>query len=287
MKTGKEKKSQWIQERQIGGHLLKDPVMDYHVYEMTDAEKRIYSLIALVVGGFVGLIFYGGLFKVGGEATIWTWLANLGVFLTTGILAVVIFLPMRTEQLLEKRQKELRSQFRDMLQILTNSLVTGTVDRAFHSACKSMEKQYSKSAYITKELNQIDASASNDGIPLEDLLEDFAKRSGVEDIEDFSNVFKVTRRSGGNIANIMRSTHSIIGEKMEIEDEITSKMKSNQLELNVIMVSPFVIVAFLRFGNASFGERFTTPSGLLASTVGICLFIFAWYLGQKIVKSVR
>lgn len=288
MRIWKEQKPQWIEERMIGGRLLTEPVMDYHVYEMSGREKLLYGLLAFVAGGFVGLLFYGGLFKVDGEASLWTWIANLVIFFVIGVIAVIVFLPMRTSQLLDKRQKTLRAQFRDMLQILTNSLSSsGTVNDAFHNAYKSMREQYSESAYITRELEQILAASTHGNIKLEDMLDDFAKRSGVEDIEDFCNVFKVARGPGANIGEIMRNTHSIIGEKMEIEDEITSKMQSNQLELNVIIISPIFITAFLRFGNSSLGSRFTSQSGLIASTVAICMFLFAWYLGQRIVKSVR
>ena len=294
MKIGrKERASQWIERREIGGQQINERVMDYHVYEMTNAEKLLYSLAAIVAGGFVGLLFYGGLFKENGQATLLTYLCNAGVFLLAGMIGAAVFLPMRKEQLLEKRRKELRSQFRDMLQSLTNSLMAGsTVNDAFNSALKSMRErnsagQYAKSPYIMWELDQMVAESTHANIKLEDMLEDFAKRSGVEDIEDFSNVFRVARGPGGNIREIMNNTQNIIGEKMAIEDEITSKMQSNRLELNVIIVSPIVIVAFLRFGNGAFGEKFTTPSGLIASTIGIIMFLAAWYLGQWIVRSVR
>ena len=283
----KARQEQWIRERNIGGHLLTEPVMDYHVYEMSGREKTLYTLGAMLAGGIAGLLFYGGMFKENGTATLWTWLADAAVFMLAGIVAAAVYLPMRRDQLLEKRRKQLRQQFRDMLQILTNSLSAGaTVNDAFNSSLKSMVEQYSKTAYITRELDQMVATSTHANIRLEDLLDDFAKRSGVEDIEDFGNVFRVARGPGGDIGEIMRNTHAIIGEKMEIEDEIASKMQSNRLELNVIMVAPFGIVAFLRFGGA-FGEKFTSPSGLIASTVGIVLFITAWYIGQWIVKSVR
>ena len=53
-------------------------------------------------------------------------------------------------------------------------------------------------------------------IPIEALLSNFAQRSGVEDIENFANVFATCYRKGGNIKEIIKNTAEIIGDKIEI-----------------------------------------------------------------------
>lgn len=280
-KNKEEPRPQWVMSP------INETVLDYHVYEMSVAEKLFYSIVAFVVGGAVGLLFYGGLFKRDGEATTATLISNAVVFIVVGLIAVRFFLPMRVQQLLKKRQHDLRTQFRNMLESLTASLTSGsTVLDAFTSAWSDMKNQYSETAYITVELDQIVIAARNN-IDIEVMLDSLAKRSGVEDIEDFSNVFRVARAPGGNVANVMRQTHDIIGDKMTIEDEITSKMSSNQLELNVIMLAPIMIVGMLRFSSGSFADNLTSPAGVIATTVGIVFFYLAYRLGQNIVNSVR
>lgn len=276
-----EPRPQWVQSP------INEAVLDYHVYEMGTAEKLLYGILAFVIGGAVGLLFYGGMFKRDGEPTNATIIANFAVFVVVGLIVARIFLPMRTEQLLRKRQHDLRTQFRDMLESLTASLSAGsTVLDAFASAWDDMRNQYSETAYITMELDQIVTAAKNN-IDIEMMLDSLAKRSGVEDIEDFSNVFRVARGPGGNIANVMRQTHDIIGDKMTIEDEITSKISSNRLELNVIMLAPIMIVGMLRFSSGSISENMTSPIGIAATTVGIVMFCIAYRMGQNIVNSVR
>lgn len=274
-------------EQQWAVNPINEQVLDYRVYVMNGTEKIMYSLLAFACGGMAGLLFYGGLFKKDGVPTIMTYLANLSVFVMIGLVAVAIFLPMRRRQLLRKRTKDLRAQFRDMLSSLTASLSAGnTVLDSFFHAQKDMENQYGNTAYISTELDTIVRAARNN-IDLETMVEDLAKRSGIEDIEDFANVFRVARGPGGNISSVMRQTHDIIGEKMAIEDEIASKMHSNEMELNVIMVAPIFIIAFLRFSSGTFSENFSKPSGVLATTVGLALFALAYIMGRKIVTSVR
>ena len=260
------------------------PMLNYHAYVMSAGEKLLYSLAAFLVGGFVGLLFYGGLFKNGGVATSMAFISKVVVFVVVGCVAVKLFLPIRTTQLLEKRRKTLRLQFRDMLESLTTSLASGsTVLQAFDDAYNDMRMQYSDQAYITVELFQI-SEARRNNVNLVVMLNDFAKRSGIEDIEDFANIFSIGDSSGGRINDIVRQTHSVICEKMQIENEIDSKMSANRLELNIITCAPILIVAMLKFSNQTFAENFATPVGVIAMTVGVVLFVVAYRMGQKIVN---
>lgn len=280
-KEKKEKKSQWTTNP------LNEKAMDYHVYEMTTGEKLVSGMIAFVVGGLVSMIFYGGLFKQEGTATLYTYISDVSIFCIVGLVAAIAFISIRRKQLLEKRHNDLRAQFRDMLESMTASLAAnGTVQDAFISAYNDMKIQYSDNAYITKELEQM-VYATRNNVPLEDMIDDFAKRSGIDDVKDFADVFRVSRGPGGNMSNVMRQTHSIIGDKMAIEDEIDAKINSNKLELNIIMVAPFLIVAMLRFTNPTFAESFVTLKGVLVSTAALILFYISYLLGQKIIDGAR
>ena len=74
---------------------------------------------------------------------------------------------------------------------------------------------------------------------------------------------------------------------MQIEDEITSKMSSNQLELNIIMVAPVLIVGMLRLSNQTFAENFASPMGVVVITIGLGLFYLAYRMGRGIVDEVK
>ena len=88
-------------------------VLNYGVYVMKPSEKLTYSLLTFIVGGVVGLIFYGGLFKADGRATMLTTISNLVVFLLVGLLAIKYFLPTIAESLRKKRMEKLKKQFCD------------------------------------------------------------------------------------------------------------------------------------------------------------------------------
>lgn len=174
----KEKVSQWTTNP------LNEKVLDYHNYEMTKSESVLYFVAAFLVGGVVSQFFYGGLFQEDGVPTLLTYISNSAAFVIVGLLVGKVFLPVRSRQLAEKRRDTLRRQFRDMLESLTASLAANsTVRDAFSSAYTDMCMQYSDDALISKELDQF-RRAEQINVTLNVMMDDFAKRSGVEEIQD-------------------------------------------------------------------------------------------------------
>lgn len=273
----KEKVSQWTTNP------LNEKVLDYHNYEMTKSESVLYFVAAFLVGGVVSQFFYGGLFQENGVPTLLTYISNSAAFVIVGLLVGKVFLPVRSRQLAEKRRDTLRRQFRDMLESLTASLAANsTVRDAFSSAYTDMCMQYSDDALISKELDQF-RRAEQINVTLNVMMDDFAKRSGVEEIQDFNNVFQVCYGPGGNMSRVINQTHDIICERMEVEDEIQAKIHANEMELNIIMLAPVLIVALMRSANETFAQNLASPVGVAAVTGALVLFAIAYIWGQKII----
>lgn len=276
-KPKKEPVSQWMTNP------LNEQVLDYHNYEMTQGEQVLYFILAFLIGGVVSQFFYGGLFQEDGVPTLLTYISNAVAFVIVGLLVGKVFLPVRSRQLAEKRRDTLRRQFRDMLESLTASLAANsTVRDAFSSAYTDMCMQYSDDALISKELDQF-RRAEQINVTLDVMMDDFAKRSGVEEIQDFNNVFQVCYGPGGNMSRVINQTHDIICERMEVEDEIQEKIHANEMELNIIMLAPVLIVALMRSANKTFAQNLASPVGVAAVTGALVLFAISYIWGQKII----
>lgn len=278
----KKKKVKLI-EYQYVNSLINNPVMDYRVYVMNPMEKIIVSIALIIIGGLVGLVFYGGLFKSDGEATLATYISNLIFFMIVGLYARKMFLPIYKNSRLKKRQDKLRKQFRDMMESLSASLSSGSnVLNAFNSALIDLKMQYTESDYIIIELQEIiDCMGSN--VNAEEAMHFFGERSGIEDIQTFADVFEICYRRGGDMKRIVRRTYDVISDKMAINDEIETKLTSNKMQHNAMSVMPIAVVALLRVTNASFAESFATVQGVLVNTVAIVIFVSAYKYGKKII----
>lgn len=257
-------------------------VMNYRVYVMTPSEKLLYSLLLLAVGGAVGLVFYGGLFKENGEATLMTMVSNVVVFVLIGSFAIKNFLPVITESLRKKRIDKLKKQFVDFASALTNALAGGmNMNDSLNAVYNDLQTQYSEEAFIVHEVSEMINGVHNN-IPVETMLEDFGNRSGIPDILNFATVFATCYRTGGDIKSIVRRTTEIISEKIMISSEIETAMTSNKMQMNIMNVLPIVIVFMMRMMSQEFADSFSTVIGVIGLTVSAGLTIVAYKMGKKI-----
>lgn len=257
--------------------------INYRVYYMKPLEKILTFLAAFIVGALIGYLFYGGIGKDEfGQATTVTRILNLLIPGIVGIVAGKLFVPMRVQSIIKKRSTELSHQFRDMLEALTTSLGAGkNVNDSFLSVFDDLKIQYEPDAYILKELEVI-ISGIHNNVPIENVLEDFGIRSGNEDILSFANVFKVSYRKGGNIKDIIRNTHSILSDKMEIAEEIETLVTSNKTEQYIMIVMPVALIGVIKMMSPEFAANFVTPTGIISTTISIIIFVVAYLVGRSV-----
>ena len=187
---------------------------DYHVYTMTLRDRLLAFVIGAAGAAIVMHIFFGNVF------------VDLLAMVVTGIVAQKIYRKM----MIERIKNKLTIQFKDMLDSVTSSISAGKVAQAaFMDAEKDMRLQYGEDSYIFRELHKINIGLCNN-LTIETILSDFGRRSGVEDIESFANVFVIANRQGGNIKTILTETKSILCDKIEIgnKDHARSDKESAQ-----------------------------------------------------------
>lgn len=263
---------------------LNTPMINYKTYSMGKVERLLVTLVVFVLGGLVGLVFYEGLFKVDGYYTVATYISNVFFFTLMGVVAAVVFIPVYKKNRIEKRNAELRMQFRDLLEALVSSFSTGSnVSNAFNAALDDLRRQYKEDDYIVLELEEI-VGASHQGFGIDAMLKDFATRSGDEDISSFADVFAVCYRQGGSMTAIIHQTRDVLGEKMAVSDEIRTKLTSNKMQLNVMSLMPVGVIILMRLLNQAIAQGFATPQGVIVNTVAIALFLGAYLFGQRIVE---
>lgn len=281
----KKKKKEKVVEPQYYMSATNIPTYNYRVYNMPFYEKVLYFLLAFVVGALVGYLFYGGIgVDEFGEPTKLTWILNIIISSVVGLIAGKLFVPIRTEQIKEKKKKKLNSQFRDMLEAFTSSLSAGkNVIDSFYTIYEDLKIQYEEDASILKELEVIISGIANN-VDIEELLLDFGERSGNDDIKSFANVFKISYRKGGDIKETIRITHSILTDKMAIEEDIETVVTSSKTEQNIMVVMPIVLIGMIKSMSADFAANFVTFTGIISTTVAIGLFVLVYYIGKEILN---
>lgn len=271
------------QEPQFIPSALNTPMLNYRTYIMDGREKIVTFLMAFVVGGAVGLIFYGGQFRDDdGMATTATSICNAFLFLVAGSVSGVVFFPLRRQQLQKKRKMQLTQQFRAFLETLTVSLSSGmNMTESLTGAYNDLKMQYSDDAYMVCEVAEM-LSGIRNNVSIESMMKSLGDRSEIDDIKNFAIVFSVCFQAGGNLKDIVRRTNSIISEKIEISQEIETAIASNKTQFTFMMCIPVVLIMLFRMMSSEFAASFATGAGVAANTVAIGIFLAAYKIGQKI-----
>lgn len=244
-------------------------LIDYDIYVMTHRERLLYTLLAAVAIFIVGMIFY-----------------------QRPILALLLslfslkFPKIRTAQIIRKRKQTLNTQFKDMLYALSSSMSAGrSLEMAFQDALCDLEVIYpDPETPIMQETTYILRCISMN-MTVEDAISQFAARAHIEDIQNFADVIRICKRSGGNLIEVIRSTSQMITDKIETKNEIETVITAKKFESRIMTCTPIVMVAVLSAASPDYMKPvFTTVVGAVVMTVAIVLFVVSFFIGEKIME---
>ena len=260
-------------------------MINYKVYKMSVNEKSLYFILAFVVGAAVAYLFYGGIGKDDyGNPTLLTYILDIVIMALVGFITSKLFMPIRKDQIIDARKKTLRKQFIDLLDSLATSISSGkNVPNAFVAAREDLLVQYQPDAYIVQEVDNIISGIQNN-LDVGAMLLNFGERSGIKDIRTFGRVFETAYSKGANLKDVVRNSHLILSNKCEIEAEIETKVASSKNEQMIMIIMPIILVAMLKMSGGDFSQNFTTPMGIICTTIAIGAFVGAYFLGRKILK---
>ena len=186
----------------------------------------------------------------------------------------------------ERRDKrELSGQFREALAAIITALKAGySSENAFAECRREMSFQFGEKAMITVEMERILRGMEN-RIPLEKLLVEFASRWEIEEISEFSEVFAIARRSGGNLPEILNRTASLIRDRMEIDTEIDLLLSSRRFEQKIMDSVPFFIIFYLGISTEGFFDvLYHNAAGAVFMTGCLAAYLIAILLSDKIME---
>lgn len=244
---------------------LLDGAIDYRVYHMNFGEKVQTFVIGAIVTAIVMYIFYE------------RWYVSL----FTCIIGGFVYIPMRQKRKLEKRKHTLTLQFKEMLESVKSSLGSESVYDAFMKAKSDLAIQFPEDAYIMQELTLL-IQGTMLKMRLEDILMNFAERSGVEDIFNFATIFKTCYRRGGNMQEIVSRCITIINEKIEVNMEIETMIAGQKNEQNILLVLPVVFVVMLKAMGGM--VDLNSSMGIISMTIAIIIFIAAYGISRKVMR---
>lgn len=240
-------------------------MIDYGRYELS----RVERILAIAIGAGACALLVGVMYG--------TWIMSC-LAAPLGLLY-----PKRYAQALCRRRKnKLRQQFKEALHALSSLLSAG---RSVENAFLYLEQDlalllgHTKSD-LMKELGVI-ANRLRNGDPLDVPLQDFARRSDLAEVRSFADVITICKKAGGDMIEVVRNTSQFIGEKLDVELEVSVLIAQKRFESRIMMAMPYLFVGMLGFVASDYMEPIHQGFGwVLLTVVFIALLGCSWWMGR-------
>lgn len=242
------------------------PAIRYDNYRLSRREWLLAAAKGTLLSGVAAYTFYHSIIA-------WGTLFPLG-----------LLFPLYERQQLKKRRLEhLAWEFQECARLLAASLSAGySIENAFANSTKELMLLYGKEGLMLPEMRRMDAQIRNNH-SAEAVLTEFAKRSGVEDIRNFAQVFQAARRSGGQLAEILRNTSEILHEKARLKEELRTLTAAKQFEQRIMNLIPFFLIWYLNLTSPGFLDlMYETIPGNIVMTVCLGIYLAAFAMAEKI-----
>lgn len=239
----------------------------YYICNMKKSAHILVYVIASILASVVVYLFYH----------------IIPIAVVGGFIIGIFLEKLYADSTIKKRQKQLRLQFRDFLESMAVAARAGNVEvKAIKSAAQDLRLSYSEQSDIVREIDNIIVQYEGGGIAIKDLFQDFADRSHLPDVQSFATIYSVIEGKSDRFGDIVVQTHEIIGQKIEVEQEIETGITSAKSETYMMLVMPIVIVvAMSAMGGGLMDALFTTMVGHLVATVAIILFVLSFVMAIK------
>ena len=184
-----------------------------------------------------------------------------------------------------KERQQLALQFKDAMTAVSFALNAGySIENSFKEALEELKMLYGRNAVIVKSFSEI-ATRIHNNENIENVLKDFARKSDVEEIQYFSEIFGYAKRSGGDMITIIKDTTSLIREKIELDSEIKTIISGKKQEQGIMSIMPFAMVGYLRFTSYDFiAMLYGNIAGRIFMSVCLIVVIVADYIAKRIVN---
>jgi tight adherence protein B len=242
-------------------------VENYDIYRFSFQENIRYIFEGLIVVLVLGSLFYKSI---------------LGIIMLSPLL--LQYYNKKRKELIKRRKWQLNTQFRDGINSLSAALGVGySAEHAFIEAIKDLKRMYPEGAMIIKEFSYL-VNRIQMNITVEKALNDLGERSGIEDIISFAEVFATAKRTGGDIIQIIKTTASIISERLEVKREIITMIAAKKFEATIMKIVPAGILCYLSVSSPGFLDPlYHNIFGILVMTILLIIYLITYRIIDNII----
>ena len=242
---------------------------DYDRYRLSVREVLIYGGLTLLILVVLFHVFYDA-----------AWLA-----FPAAVPVFLLFRKKLLKTLAEKRKKQLRREFLSAVSFMGDGLRSGySVENAIRASVPELRNLWGDQSDMVREWNDM-TKAFHLNRTVEECLADLGNRTHVPEIQDFADVFSVTKRSGGRLSEVVTDTGMILTEQFDAEEKVRTAVAARRFEQKIMDVMPAGILLYIRLTSPDLiGIMYRGLTGRLVMTACLIVYVAAVFWGERIMK---
>lgn len=206
-------------------------------------------------------------------------------FWGTAVAAVVypLYRGRRTAEIRSRQKKEMETQFCDGISCAAAALEAGySMENAWKEAENEIVAIHGRDAVLARSFHRMNRRiAMNE--PIERQIQEFARRTDLESVQNFAEIFGFAKRSGGNLAAIMKKTARSIRLNVRVKEEIETMLSERRLEQKIMNIMPLGILLYIRIGVSGFLDPlYHTVPGILMMSICLSAYLGAWEWSRRV-----
>lgn len=197
------------------------------------------------------------------------------------------FLLLKERDRLQKRDcRRLKADFLMAARIFSDYLRSAcSPENSVQFSLREFSELCGKDSDMTKEW-QLMGRELRLGKTLEEVFADFAERSGVREIRDFSEVLAIVNRSGGALHEVVRTITMWMSEQQAEAAEIRARLSGKLLELRLMELVPAGILLYVRLASPELlSVMYGRLAGRLVMSGFLVLYLGVVFLSEHLLKK--
>lgn len=188
----------------------------------------------------------------------------------------------------ERKKQALRRDFKELAAMLSSLL---TVGYSIENAMRKAEQQMIAAGGAEKDMTVMLSCMLREiemGESTEVVWMHFAGQVQIEEIQDFGQIFSLSKRSGASLSDVLRRVVGQLELKIQTEAQIETQLAGKQAEQKVMNLMPAGILLYVCVTSPDMMQvMYTTLHGRMIMTVCLGIYIGAFYLAERMIASLR
>lgn len=177
------------------------------------------------------------------------------------------------------RMKKFEEQFPDSLEFVARSMRAG---HAFSVSLEMIHREFSEP--LAGEFRRT-FDEQNLGLPLENALQNLAKRVPLLEVHFFVSSVLLQKRTGGNLSELLDKLATLIRERFKLRGRIKAISAHGRITATTLSIIPMGVAFLMFYTNRDYIEFFVKdPAGNQMAFIAIGFQLAGYLIMKKIVK---